>query len=355
MRWWMYVLIALLLAGASCGLFENKKDPEPPPGSRDYTWTVDTLTNRPNGFIMGIWGASPNDVWAGTQTGVYRLWHFDGTKWSPWSQTISPGADFESLYGLAKDDIWGGSDNGEIYHFDGEKWSVDLAYTIKGIYQPEISDIWCTSPTNIYAVGRGTPFPIKSFLLHYDGDRWQKLLVTKFPVQFLRVREERGMVFIEGIKPRYGKLVPDTISIYNYRDGRLYQVLSMTEDEGILQMNKVGDEIYFIVGQKIETYRKIIRTGKIEFSPVLVLPDSIKAIGVSGRNRNDMFIYTADGVMHYDGTDIKYILHVPRDMPGSPYKEMLFKNEVFFTVWGVTAGTTNLIYHGVLPDTTKQQ
>jgi len=56
MRRWIYVLIALLLAAASCGLFENKKDPEPPPGRRDYTWSVDTLTNRPNGFIMGIWG-----------------------------------------------------------------------------------------------------------------------------------------------------------------------------------------------------------------------------------------------------------------------------------------------------------
>lgn len=64
LRWRIYILIALLLAVASCGLFENKKDPEFSSGRRDYTWTVDTLTNRPNGFIMGIWGASPNDVWA---------------------------------------------------------------------------------------------------------------------------------------------------------------------------------------------------------------------------------------------------------------------------------------------------
>ena len=348
----MYVLMALLLSAASCGLFENKKVPPLPPGRRDYTWTVDTLANEPGGFIYDIWGASPNDVWAGSPTGVHVLWHFDGTKWSPWphAQQISPGFDIQCLYGFARDDVWGGSDNGELYHYNGEKWSVAFTYTIKGMGQPEFMNIWGTSPTDIYAVGWAWPdtatsgASVRSFLLHYDGRSWKQLLVTNFGVDFQRVRVERGQVIIMGIKNG----PPDVYVIYKYINGKLDPLISKSSDEiYTAEISDVVNEIYFEVGNAIEIYRR----G--HFHPVIVLPDSETVTGVSGRNKNDLFIYTLKGVLHYNGINTKYLLRIPEDMPDSPFREMIFKNQVFFTVWDVKYGVTNLIYHGILPDTTN--
>jgi len=344
--------IGLLIAMVtSCGIIESKQlgKPGPKPGRRDYTWSVDTLANEPGGFIYDIWGSSPSDVWAGSPTGVHVLWHFDGTKWAPWphAQQISPGFDIQCLYGFARDDVWGGSDNGELYHFNGEKWSVAFTYSIKGMGQPEFTDIWGTSPTDMYAVGRALPnsgYPMKSFLLHYDGRSWKQLLVTNFGVQFQRVRMERGVIFITGTQNG----PPSTNLIYEYMNGRLIELLSKTRDEVYtVWMNDIGNEIYFEVGNAIEIYKR----G--HFFPVMALPDSETVVGVSGRNKNDLFIYTFGGILHYNGTNTKYLLRVPKDIPRSPFREMLFKNQVFFTVLDVKSGVTNLIVHGVLADTTK--
>ena len=83
MRRWMYVLMALFLSSASCGLFENKKVPPIPPGRRDYTWTVDTLAYEPYGIEMDLWGANPKDVWMVTVNGLHAIWHYNGSVWFP--------------------------------------------------------------------------------------------------------------------------------------------------------------------------------------------------------------------------------------------------------------------------------
>lgn len=345
MRRRMYILIALLLAAASCGLFENKKDAEPPPGRRDYTWTVDTIANEPGGFLYDIWGASPNDVWAVSATGIHPLWHFDGSQWSPWSREVSAG--FECVYGISADNVWAGGINGGIYHFNGEKWSVAFTYTIKGMGQPEITDIWGTSPANIYAIGVAEPdtatsgSSIRSFLLHYDGQSWKQLLVTNFGIQFQRVRVESKKIFITATQNG----PPFTYLLYLFDNGRLIQLDSNTTN---MWIGNVGDQIYFTMGNRVKTYKR----GS--FSTMMVIPaDSETIIGVDGRSRNDLFTYTFNGVMHYNGTNYKYLLRVPGDIPRYPFREMIFKNQVFFTVWDVKYGVTNLIVHGVLPDTTN--
>jgi len=141
---------------------------------------------------------------------------------------------------------------------------------------------------------------------------------------------------------------PDVYVIYKYINGKLDPLISKSSDEiYTAEISDVVNEIYFEVGNAIEIYRR----G--HFFPVMVLPDSETVTGVSGRNKNDLFIYTFGGVIQYNGTNTKYLLRIPEDMPDSPFREMIFKNQVFFTVWDVKYGVTNLIYHGILADTTK--
>ena len=72
----------ILYTAISC----NKNSVIPPeddqPGRRDYTWTVDTLDMQMN-WITGIWGSSPENVWATGDGGDFnqRLYHYDGSKW----------------------------------------------------------------------------------------------------------------------------------------------------------------------------------------------------------------------------------------------------------------------------------
>ena len=233
MRRWMPILIALLLAAASCGLFENKKEAEPPPGRRDYTWTVDSVYSAPGGWMNAIWGASANDVWICSAGGNDKLWHYDGHKWSPWPEHI--GWSLESLYGFASDNIWMGA-NGPIYHYDGQEWSLVYTYTIQGMGEPDIFDLWGTSPSNIYAVGTVLPDdgpPYRGFVWHYDGKNWKQLLVTDFGVQLQRVRQDREGVIIAGAKQAYGGQKPPytTEVFYHFGKGHLESLLSTTSDE----------------------------------------------------------------------------------------------------------------------------
>ena len=57
------------------------------PGSRNYTWELDTLA-MPMNYISSVWGASPTDVWAVGGGGTYkdRLQHYDGETWSAYTK-----------------------------------------------------------------------------------------------------------------------------------------------------------------------------------------------------------------------------------------------------------------------------
>ncbi len=346
MRRLISVGIAVLFLAAACGLLGGGRNTPPPPGRRDYTWTVDTLANEPGGFIYDIWGPSPDDIWAGSPSGVHRLWHFNGKKWTPWphAQQISPGFNVTCLYGFARNDVWAGSGTGELYHFNGKKWSVVFTYTIKGMGQPDFTDIWGTSSDDICAIGRAWPDTAKSvasirgFLLHYDGRHWKELLVTDFRGQLQQVRVEQENVFIMGTQH-----TPDTYLLYHYKNGRLDQLASNTSN---IRMGNVGSEIYFTMGNKVKLYRR----GNF-FTVMAISADPGTVVGANGRDRNDVFIYTWEGVMQYNGTNIQYLLRIPKDMPRYPFREILFKKEVFFTVLDADFGVTNLVYHGILPDT----
>ena len=334
------ILIALLLAAASCGLFENKKVPPIPPGRRDYTWTVDSVYSAPGGWMNAIWGASANDVWICSAGGYDRLWHFDGSEWKPWSKHIP--SSLESLYGFASDNIWMGTMDGSIYHYDGKNWSVVYTYAIKGMGEPDIFDLWGTSPSNIYAVGTVLPDegpPYRGFVLHYDGKNWKQLLVTDFGVQLQRVRDTRQGVFIRGVKSVYVGGAPDTLVLYQYSKGRLHELLSMPENDesAMIWVNNIEGNAYIL------NRKELLRYSKGKFIPVTEFPSPKTVYSFFGRSIKDVFVITSDGLLHYNGTDTKLLIDIPPAQPNA----LLLNNDVFFFV-NDFKGETNLIYHGIL-------
>jgi len=234
--------------------------------------------------------------------------------------------------------------NGSIYHYDGKEWSKVYTYTIQEMGEPDIFDLWGSSPSNIYAVGTVLPDegpPYRGFVLHYDGKNWKQLLVTDFGVQLQRVRQGREGVIIRGGGQTYeGQEPPYTTEVfYRYSKGHLEPLFSTTSDE-TLWMNTVGGGIYYVVGNKIQ----VLSSGT--FKTVVSVPEGQVPISVSGRSKNDLFITTTRGVLHYNGEDIVPMFQLD-DKNVTIYRDLILKNDVFFLVNDFEA-ETNLIYHGTL-------
>lgn len=125
---------------------------------------------------QGIWGSSTADVYVvgydplGEVPGdSYASLHFDGASWSaftlPCSAPYDCHAPSTAVWGSSADDVFIGSANGKIHHFDGAAWSFQTRLS----YQ-EISGIWGSGPADVFAAGVGD-YPL-NHIWHYDGTEW---------------------------------------------------------------------------------------------------------------------------------------------------------------------------------------
>ncbi len=107
-----FLLFSLMIFSLS---FESCKSPTSPitnfpPGSRDYTWTADTI-NNPFLDFYSIWGSSSTNVWI---TGVLMsdaLYRFNGQSWSIDNRVYI--SDPTALWGYGNN-VWIGNDHGCI-------------------------------------------------------------------------------------------------------------------------------------------------------------------------------------------------------------------------------------------------
>lgn len=332
--------LLLFFVVAGCDLLRFDKDKPPPPGRRDYVWKVDTLYSPPSGLIYGMWGSSPNDVWAvGGGTGIYNLFHYNGSEWKVWSGI---GGVLESIYGFAKNDVWMGGNDGRIYHFDGIKWSLTFTYKPEGTYISAITDIWGSSSKNIFAVGvlakdDGTD-TFQSFLLHYNGRNWNVIYNSDFDAQFVRVRAYRGNAYILALRPG-SYPVPDTWLIYRYSNRQLKDIMNRTTNEfNTFSMNTVGGYLSSNIDNEL-----LLLTGS-DFQSTMIFHDLQSIVSIEGRHVNDLFIFTWDEVFHHNGHDLQNLL---TGLPRNVFRSLFFSKDVFFLIRDFNSNS-NLIYHGTL-------
>jgi hypothetical protein len=153
------------------------------------------------GLLVSLWGSSGSDVFAvGSlwpfNEGFYEAYvaHYDGTGWSPMevgSGTCSA-ADGGFRCNVELSDVWGSSgtdvyavgnyrlfdvpegDRAVIFHYNGEEWSEVLR-------QPslEFRKIWGSSPTDIYVTGNTltgeSSERAAGALWHFNGSAWSEV------------------------------------------------------------------------------------------------------------------------------------------------------------------------------------
>lgn len=339
-------ITSLILFTASSCKDDVVTPPELQPGRRDYTWTVDTLIPPPPNStvpfsISNIWGSSPNDMWAvcsGASPSIL-LWHYDGIRWSLFSQQL--GRDLLSINGFASNNIWIGDLENSIWHFNGSNWSKAKSLSIPGYDRVAITYIWGISSTNIYAVGFADQFnggpEYKGVLLYYNGYDWKYLDIPDIRVGFqMIVRSAPTNEFvIYGFNSDYGFL--DKLFVYN--NNSIKEIYSDYKEPILEEMN---GEIYVTIDRRIYKYNN----GELEFWKDF--PGTSFFAFKGGRNEKDFLGVSVEGLLHYNGTDLKAIFNTYPKQIGL-YRVFIFEKDVFITAYEETT-QLNFIIRGRLKE-----
>jgi len=91
---------------------------------------------------------------------------YDGTEWRE-VMASAPGY-LEGIWGTSPSEVFAVGHSGTILHFDGSAWS-QMTDGVPSGDQYVFSDVTGTSPRDVYAVGDAAG---QGLLLHYDGSTW---------------------------------------------------------------------------------------------------------------------------------------------------------------------------------------
>ncbi len=272
------------------------------PGRRDYSWTADTLL-IPFTYMDRIWGNTPNDIWAvGEGDADKTIYHYDGNKWT--TDGISRGINPFSIWGFASDDIWIGG-FGPLYHYDGANWNREFEYNNPDFARWGIQDIWGDSPDNVWAIGFADSSDVRiGIIFHYDGNSWNRVNIGFTRTTMMRIRRGRktsNNYFIFGLKMNYGSI--DTAKILEFNGTQLNEIYSNPWSNSTkCNVQEINDEMIFSIGNGLYKYvnKKFVKIFENNFPNYYAY--------IWGTNIKNIFWAMRDGVTHYNGTNVEYIL-----------------------------------------------
>jgi len=337
----LVIFISLLFSFAFNCNNNSVAPPEDQPGRRDYTWTVDTV-NYPNS-INRLWGSSPSGLWAVGPAGNLKktIWHYDGEKWS--TDGIFRLISATSIFGFSKYNVFIGTHGGQIWHFDENGWKEIAALTKDGNSNIGFENIWGESPNDFYVFGaypdeRG--YSNNSVIAHYSENKWIMLETIGLAGCVERFYRDNlfGEFYIRTNRIGGGAF-PDSNLVYEYRNGKYNKIYNSVWTKGLQSdISLINGEVYFILENKIA------KRVNNQFQTFLEVDNPNFYQRIWGRSSKDIFFSMTDGLVHYNGTDMKYLFRLEKP---SNYilQASLFENEVFFLVIDYP-NNLNLIYHG---------
>jgi hypothetical protein len=301
-------------------------------------WTVDTLD--PGGeslYLVRIWGISANDVWAigASSWSATSIWHYNGKQWR--SDSIPRYVQPFAIYGFSSNEVWLGNANSTIWKYNGSQWSRFGEYKVTGYDRTNINYFDGTSTSNIYGVGFADVYNsniAKAIIMRYDGVNWKFVNIPTVTVSLetISIETKSDVLVMSGTVYDPSGFIA---KVYCWNGVELKELIS---GSGYSFVTKLGDEIFATLNSKIFRY-----TDKN-----LILWKDNSGTGIygniiCGRNRNDFFIGSSDGITHYNGTDFTTIF--PTSMRVE--RGIIFENDVFFMETDDSNGK-NYIIHGQL-------
>jgi hypothetical protein len=320
-------------------------------GRRDYTWITDTLS-IPYNYITRCWGNNPSDIWAiGDGDLDKTIYHFDGKKWytDGKPRPIAP----KSVFGFSKNNVWIGGMDGKIWKYDGSNWSEYCKFdTIPGYsHTLDFYDMYGDSPDNIYAVGSAwgestsTEVKVLGLIFHFNGSLWSRVEIpnNNYILDTIDKDDRKNKYYIFALKRE--PLAGDTCKVLEFDVTNIRQIFSAHDnmEQGVV-IFKIGDEVYFEFGGITYSYQN----GK--FIEVLHIHNEQNvnfSFSMYGRSINDIFIGKQDGVAHYNGTDVQYLLHFmgPKLFITN---RVFFEKDIFLITHDYYGTGNHIIFHGKL-------
>ncbi|NWF89314.1 MAG: hypothetical protein HXY50_07595 [Ignavibacteriaceae bacterium] len=330
----MLLLFILILLFAHCDTTEPPGDTLQP-GRRDYNWTVDTL-KIPFTILTSIWGSSPNDVWLIGPGGDLNktIYHFNGTSWSNdgISRPISP----KAVFGYSGSDVWIGGRDGKIWHYDNN-WKEDTIFSIPGYSIIGIEYLWGDSPSSLIATGYADSLGKKNIgiLLKYNGSQWNHIDIPDVPYSLVKIQREKiskQNYFVLGFK--YEAFFDDTLIVFEFDGSNLKPVIRGSA----VSFEKIGNEMIFVSDKSLYKYSG---ANLIKFKDIT----EFNFLGlVLGRNIKDIFLGMKDGIGHFNGNDIKYLIQFDNpqiNLTGAT----IFEKDVIFLAYDFN-NQVNLVFRG---------
>jgi len=309
---------------------------ENPPGKRDYIWTIDTVKTT-FASLYRLWGSSSNDVWAianGTNT-EFVLWHYDGIKWSNENSFSYGSLNPSSIFGFSKDNLWIAGiaeKKGTIWHRNGSVWKPSISISSPGCEFLAMYNIWGESENDIYAVGAYDSLvngkdSYQGVICHYDGINWQRLNIGQNNYQFLYTSKEKegnGKYYILAIYYSSDERINEyRIVEFDGKNIKEFKSPMLTNIMFNVSARMIEGKGYFQI--KSNLCRFINDTLKV----IKTIEGFSKGYIIGGRNENDVFFGTPDGLAHFNGTDFKIILKNP---PSSSIMDMVIFGDTVFAV-----------------------
>ncbi|MFZ5946807.1 MAG: hypothetical protein ACOYU5_02435 [Stygiobacter sp.] len=331
------VILSIVTIINSCN---HSTEPEPQPGRRDYTWTVDTINPGKEFLYLGnMWGSNASDVWAvgASSWSATSIWHYNGIKWS--CDSIPRSVDPSAIFGFSSNNLWLGNNNSKIWHYNGIEWQKFGEYKIEGFNNVIINHFDGNKWNNIYGVGGvDNSNTYKAIIMKFNGNNWQFMNIpdTKVGFETVAVENNSGVLVISGTVYDPQGFVG---KIYSWDGKVLKELLS---GYWLPFITKIDNEIFATFHSKIYKYsNKQLTLWKDNTGT------GINGNIICGRNKNDFFIVASNGIAHYNGTDFKTLYSIESEHQIEIGIGSIFEKDVFFIAVDFTTGK-NLIIHGKL-------
>lgn len=147
--------------------FENMLHPDGIYGNKDD----ENITH-----FTGIWGTDANNIYA-VAADEKTITHYDGEEWSiVYSAEKKPSLPesirLKSIWGADKNNIFAVGYNGAILHYNGTGWTVMVEPVKENL---DLNSVWGAAANDVYAVG------MNELIRHYDGAGWTTVVPPPHP------------------------------------------------------------------------------------------------------------------------------------------------------------------------------
>lgn len=154
--------------------------------------------------LWGVWGASPDDVWAvggrGTASSVATLLHYDGDTWASVTLPEFQRPNVTALYkiwGTAADNIYAVGRSGVILHYQGDGWVEEASGT-----GDDLIALYGTSASEIVAVGGRS----NGRVAIWNGETWRAESLAPLPGLNGVFMRTPGVVHVVGVEGTIARL-----------------------------------------------------------------------------------------------------------------------------------------------------